>query len=232
MRMKKSIVLVPLIVIMVLVCTSPLMAAEGVFKEVSGKVEYQLPGGSWRKASVGVTVPVGARISTGFNSEASIELKSTLLKVRSLTRMSIEELVEEEGVISTDLNLKVGRVRAEVKSTQGIRHDFRLRSPYSTAAVKGTLFEYDGVNIIVYDGTVRYSNVYNIGGNVSGGENSSTDGGDDPLLGAAARKRSMRVVFDTLPDFQPLDDLLVLPGDGGSPDGVEYGSIGGTVSFE
>jgi len=221
-----------MIVIVILTFSSALFAADGVFKEVSGKVEYQLPGESWKKATVGVSVPVGARISTGFNSNARIEIESAVLKVRPLTRMSIEELVQEEGTISTDLNLKVGRVRAEVKSTEGIRHNFRLRSPYSTAAVKGTLFEYDGVNIVVYDGTVRYTNVYNIGGNVSGGENSSTDGEGNPLLGAAGRRKSMAVNFRTLPDFQPLDQLLVEPGESGSPDGVEYGSIGGTVSFE
>ena len=43
--------------------------------------------------------------------------------------MELEELIEKEGTISTGLNLRVGKIRAEVKTTEGLRQDFRLTSP-------------------------------------------------------------------------------------------------------
>ena len=154
MRRRNNMMMRAVMILLLIFCFSmPLFGADGVFREVSGKVEYRLGGEGWSNAAIGVSVPSGAQISTGFNSKASLEIESAILKIRPLTRMSIEELVEKEGVVSTNLHLKVGRIRAEVQSAEDLRHDFRVRSALSTAAVKGTSFEYDGVNVKVFDGT-------------------------------------------------------------------------------
>ncbi|MDZ7793084.1 MAG: FecR domain-containing protein [Spirochaetia bacterium] len=194
--------------------SSMLYAAEGVFTAVTGKVEYRLPGSNWQKAAVGVRVPTGARISTGFNSRASIEIEEAVLHVDALTRMRIDELVKKEGLISTDINLKVGRIQADVQRTEGLRHNFKLRSAQSTAAVRGTSFIYDGINLAVFDGTVRFSNPFDIGRNVSAGDEATM--GQDGLLRSGI-----------------LDDNFMTPFEGTSSIKVlEYGSVGGTVTFE
>lgn len=220
-----------LTVAVLLLAAPALQASDGEFTSVSGKVEYRLPGGSWQDAEVGAGVPQGTRVSTGFNSEAKIEIESAVLQVKSLTRMSIEELVKKEGLMSTDLQLEVGRIRADVKSTEGLENEFKVRSPLSTAAVKGTSFEFDCVNIRVFGGKVNFTNRYNVGGNVSGGESGSAEGGS-PSTGPGRRERNVMVSLSTLPGFVSDGDSGEVFSGFSSYEGVEYGSIGGTVSFD
>jgi FecR protein len=129
-----------------------------IVKEASGKVEIMSPGGRWKTAAAGMKIETGDFISTGFRSQAVLELGSSQVIVKQLTRMELAELVEKEGTVSTGLNLRVGKIRAEVKTTAGLRQNFRLTSPVSTAAVRGTSFEYDGVNLTVYEGSVVFTN--------------------------------------------------------------------------
>ncbi len=145
--------------VILLVVSSFLFAeVSAVVKEVNGKVEIKSSGGSWRKASAGMKISKGDYISTGFNSQAVLLLGDSQVIVKQLTRMELEKLVEKEGTVSTGLNLRVGRVRAEVKSAKGLKQNFTLKSPISTAAVRGTVFEYDGRNLTVYRGLVAFTN--------------------------------------------------------------------------
>jgi len=129
-----------------------------VVKDISGKVEIKVPGGSWKKASAGMKIEEGYSISTGFRSTAVLELGASQVIVKQLTRMELTELVEKEGTVRTGLNLRVGKIKAHVRTTAGLRQDFRLTSPISTAAVRGTDFEYDGINLKVLEGTVEFTN--------------------------------------------------------------------------
>ena len=156
---------------------------QAVVKEVSGKVEIQAPGKAWIPAVEGMILSKGSTISTSFKSRAVIEVGPSELFITQLTRMKLEELVEKEGVLKTELFLKVGRVRAHVKPVQGVKHDFKLRSPMSTAAVRGTDFEFDGVKLIVFDKSVILTNRLNQRRNVGGGEESETTGKDLPASG-------------------------------------------------
>jgi len=145
--------------VILLVMSSFLFAeVSAVVKEVNGKVEIKSSGGTWKKASAGMKISKGDYISTGFNSQAVLLLGDSQVIVKQLTRMELEKLVEKEGTVSTGLNLRVGRVRAEVKSAKGLKQNFTLKSPISTAAVRGTVFEYDGRNLTVYRGSVAFTN--------------------------------------------------------------------------
>ncbi len=146
-------------VLMILIAAS-LFAADltAVIKEISGKVEVMAPGGSWKKASTGMKINTGDSISTGFRSQAILTLGASQVIVKQLTRMELAELVEKEGTVRTGLNLRVGKIKARVRTTAGLRQNFRLTSPVSTAAVRGTEFEYDGVNLTVYEGSVAFTN--------------------------------------------------------------------------
>ncbi|MCK5153405.1 MAG: FecR domain-containing protein [Spirochaetales bacterium] len=152
--MKKHI----LVILIIFMGTFLFADITAVVKDISGKVEIQVPGGRWKKATEGMKIEEGYMISTGFRSEAVLELGSSQVIVKQLTRMELTELVEKEGTVRTGLNLRVGKIKAEVRTTAGLRQEFRLTSPVSTAAVRGTSFEYDGINLKVLEGSVEFTN--------------------------------------------------------------------------
>ena len=157
---------------------------KAVVKEISGKVEVKSSSESaWRPAKAGMNIGRGYSIATGFNSTAVLELGQSILRVRPLTRMRLEDLVQKEGTVSTDLFLKVGKVKAEVKTASGVPQKFTLKGPVSTAAVRGTDFEFDGFTVRVINGTVVFLNTLGQGRGVSEGEDSSTDGTQPPTSG-------------------------------------------------
>jgi hypothetical protein len=166
---------------------------EAVVKEASGKVEILAPPRGWTAAQVGMAVPLGATVSTGFNSRAVLDLGNAVLTVSPLTRMRIEELIEQEGTVKTDLYLRVGKVRAEVKTAAGLQQDFKLRSPVSTAAVRGTDLGYDGYNVEVYAGNVVYFNLLGQNRSYGAGEGGGGTGYGTPGSGSDGKENESGV---------------------------------------
>ena len=208
-----------LLLIMILTPTLPAQV-RAVVKEVNGKVEVKAQSGSWERARVGMGFSPGTYISTGFNSSALLELGSTLLQVKPLTRMKLEELIQRGDTVSTGLYLRVGRVRAEVKSVKGIRQEFKLKSPLSTAAVRGTEFEYDGVTVKVINGVVYLYNRNGQKRSVAIGEQSSAGGDDPPTTGEQEKSSASEVVPYTAPGGGGSDTTVDGDGNGdGNGDG-------------
>ncbi|MDR3122865.1 MAG: FecR family protein [Treponema sp.] len=108
----------------------------------------------WKRAAPGGFIESNTIISTGLKSSAVIVLGNSRLEVRPLTMLTMEELVQKEGIEETAVYLRTGRVRAEVRPPTGIQVDFRVKSPSVTASVRGTTFEFDGKNLWVGDGRV------------------------------------------------------------------------------
>lgn len=189
-----------IIVILMLILISSGLFAEisAIISEVSGKVEIKAPGGTWKKAEEGIAISKGYIISTGFRAEAVINIGPSKLIVKQLTRMELEELIEKEGTISTSLNLRVGKIRAEVRTTAGLRQNFRLTSPVSTAAVRGTSFEYDGVNLYVYEGVVVFTNNRGQTRTVKLGEGSKITGNSLPKTAEEIKKALSDVIPSTV----------------------------------
>ena len=150
--------------------------SQAVIREITGKVEVRPPQAGWLPAREGMILSLGAVISTGFNSRAVLDLGRSVLQVDPLTRLRIDELIEKEGTVQTALFLRVGKVKAEVKSVTGVTQDFKLRSPVSTAAVRGTSLGYDGFSLEVFSGDVYYVNLLSQERSYSSGENGSTQG--------------------------------------------------------
>ena len=170
--MKQGTILVALLLL-----SAMIVAAQAEFTEVNGKVEIRpAGGGSWRAAEVGMTVEDDTMISTGFNATAAIAMGASTVTVEQLTRMVFEEIVERSDSVETRLNLNVGRMSAKVRSSDGRAQDFRVRSPISTAAVRGTEFSYDGEELDVVEGEVLFVNTYGQQRSVSGGQTSTTTG--------------------------------------------------------
>ena len=168
------------IALLLLIGTAHLFAVDAVVRRVEGKVEVKPESGSWSAAEPGQRISRNTFISTGFNSKAVLELGGTTLEVRALTRMQLERIVETNESVDTDLFLEVGKVKAEVKSTEGLRNNFKLRSPVSTAAVRGTTFIFDGYTLWVTEGTVVLRNRIGQPRQVSAGQESTTDGFSPP----------------------------------------------------
>jgi hypothetical protein len=132
-----------------------LSAQEAVFTEVNGKVEYRVPGAAWKPARVGDKVGKGTVVSTGFKSVAELKLGTATITLKPVTRLTLEEIVNSRSGTQTRLYLLAGRVKADVPPQTGQTIDFRVKSPTATASVRGTGFEFDGVNLIVTERAVR-----------------------------------------------------------------------------
>jgi len=153
---------------------------QATVRSFTGKVEILGAQKAWVPVKAGMSLALGTTISTGFNSTAVLELGSSVLQVKPLTRLRLNELVARQGTVTTDLFLQVGKISAEVKSAEGLTQDFKVKSPVSTAAVRGTGFEYDGYELYVFEGTVTYTNLTGQSRSYTPGQQGSTDGYDTP----------------------------------------------------
>ena len=183
--------------ILMIALVLPAFSQNATVERVSGKVEYLRAGGRWAAVSAGDSIPIGATISTGFRSSAVLLVAGSEITVMALTRMSIEDLAETNDSISTSLNLRTGKVRASVRSTSGKSTNFTLRSPVSTAAVRGTDFIFDGYRLQVLEGTVRFLNRLNEAKSVQGGNESETTGDGAPSNPEDNQQNASTVTTDT-----------------------------------
>jgi len=175
-----------LVIALVFTITAVSFAVEARVRSVTGVVSVINSEGSSEPASEGMLLEEGSVISTGFGSRASIEMGGSTLIVNPVSRLTIEELTQVNGTVSTQLFLHLGRVRAEVHSADGLKNDFRLRSTASTASVRGTEFEYDGTNLYVDEGDVALTNLIGQAHSVREGQQSSAYR-FDPIESVTAR---------------------------------------------
>jgi len=129
----------------------------GIIRELSGEVEFKREGSSaFVRASAGDVIALNTLISTGFRSTAIIEVGSSRITVRPLTRLSLAEIQRIENTETVNVNLQSGRVRVDVNPPAGSRTSFSVQSPSSTASVRGTSFDFDTVDISVDKGRVIF----------------------------------------------------------------------------
>ena len=186
--------------IIALVSVSGVAALDATITAVNGKVELrQRAGGPWVAAETGAVVPVGATISTSFNAGATLQVGESELKVKALTRMRIEELISENGIDRSEIDLPVGRVTANVRGSSGNRAEFRVSSPIATASVRGTNFDFDGANLSVSEGIVVLANRFNESVTVAQGEESSAAGDGAPQKPSEAAEQAGSVTVSVGP---------------------------------
>jgi hypothetical protein len=135
-------------------------AAQAKLTDFVGKVEIKPPNGNWTPARKGMTIAAKSMVSTGFKSKVTLELDQSTLFVNQLTRLSIEEIARTQGVITTNINIRAGSLAADIKTGgTDYKHDFKVKSPVSTAAVRGTRIVYDGYELSVTEGTALLFNL-------------------------------------------------------------------------
>jgi hypothetical protein len=175
--MRKTMRGIPVFILLCALCVTAYAQTPGaVIREVSGTVEVQRPDSSaWVPASPGMAIEKAARISTGFRSSAVVALGGAVITVRPLTRLTLEEIAGGPGAQEAGIYLRAGRVRAEVTPPGGGRMDFSVRSPMVTASVRGTVFEFDTVNLRVDEGRVQYAGRNGSLAAVRAGEQSTVD---------------------------------------------------------
>jgi len=200
-----------------IVLIGPSWAETAVFREIKGKVEYQAQGDEWLPAKVGLAVPVGTAISTGFKSTTAIEILGSVVFVKPLTRIVIDELARNSAGTKTALTLLSGKVKAEVKpSSTTSETEFSVKGPTATASVRGTGFEFDGENLLVNHGEVKLANQWNINRSVQGGEFSSVGKGasvsapipvkpaEKQVITAGGGQQEVEALFQETPSTGPL----------------------------
>jgi hypothetical protein len=145
-------------------------------RDLSGTVELKAPGTSaWVAAQRGARIYKDTTISTGFKSTALIAVGNSTILVRALTRLTLAELQSSQGNEEVRIELQTGRIRTEVNPPVGNRTSFVVRSPTATASVRGTSFDFDGVNLKVDEGTVHVAGGDGLGAYVGPGHEAISD---------------------------------------------------------
>jgi hypothetical protein len=143
------------LVFLLLTGAALLGAQTAVIREINGTVEVKNPGApEWETAKAGQLLYPASLISTGFKSTALLGIGNSDITVRSLTRLSLEEILAAQNGERITLNLRAGRIRADVRPPAGGTINFTVQSPMATAAVRGTIFDFDGIRLQVEDGRV------------------------------------------------------------------------------
>ena len=138
-------------------------AQNGVLRELSGTVELKNAGSSsFVAANVGDQVAQDTIISTGFKSTALVEIGSTQIAVRPLTRLTLTEIRSSSGAETLNVNLAAGRVKVDVNPPAGTRASTSVTSPSATASVRGTSLLMDLLNCRTLEGTVDYKQLQGI----------------------------------------------------------------------
>ena len=131
--------------------------AKIILNDIKGKVEVkQFNAANWTPAQDGMVITTLTTVSTGFDSSVTITMDKNTLFVKPLTRMTVDKLVEDQGTVSTNCYLRVGTVKASIKSAEGVKQDFKVQSPYSTASVRGTVFEDNCLTLTTLEGLVEF----------------------------------------------------------------------------
>ena len=153
--MKKSILILFFILTAFSVSAADNISA--VIRELSGTVELKAAGAqSFVQAKPGDRLRENTVISTGFKSTALVEVGSTIITVRPLTRLTLTEIHSAAGTETLNVNLQAGRLRVDVNPPSGTRAAMSVTSPIATASVRGTSVEIDLRNIHVYKGRVSF----------------------------------------------------------------------------
>ena len=131
---------------------------QAVIREMTGTVEMKRNGSAdWIPAKVGDRVETATIVSTGFKSTAILDVGSSTLMVRPLTRLSLEALLlDQDNVETINIGLRAGRIQVNVTPPPGSRTNYTVQTPVATASVRGTVFSVDPVSIRVIEGVVKY----------------------------------------------------------------------------
>jgi hypothetical protein len=136
-----------------------------VVVEVTDDALVSLQGKDWKDVRVGQVLTWGDEITTGIESGITVLMPNrSKIDINELTSLKIGSLFRESDVLKTRLLLKIGELEAVVKPKTTTYSDFSVRTPVSTASVRGTYFgvHHDSTTMLttvsVSEGQVMVSN--------------------------------------------------------------------------
>lgn len=132
----------------------PLFAENAKVTFVKGKVEV-LKDSKWEPVTIGQEIAENSVLSTGFNSEARIQYKGTVMGLGPLTRITLEKLAETGKKEIVNVYLNTGSVRSKVTHPRDKRVSQTVRNAISVCSVRGTDYVFfDSGKVICFSGAV------------------------------------------------------------------------------
>lgn len=140
--------------------------------KVERKVEISRNEGAWEPASQGMKLLPGDRIHTGFKAVCGVSFPDgSSLEVKPMSLVLLQKLQDGDGGrLKSRVWLRLGEVSASVNKSSGSAADFNVKTPTSTASVRGTRINricyHSGVGTIVEMGSHGLLSVGNPRGRV------------------------------------------------------------------
>jgi hypothetical protein len=120
---------------------------------LSRKVEVQQNETTWFPASDSVKLKEGDKIHTGWKAGAKLTFPDgSTIVLKPMSLLLIQSLKSgPDGKLTVRVWLPLGEVSATVNRSRGSAADFEVKTPTTTASVRGTIFSvlYDGAMTIV-----------------------------------------------------------------------------------
>jgi len=121
---------------------------------VKGKVEVNRKD-AWVTLNVGDKVSESEMISTGFQSEAKVKYKDSVMQLGAMSRVTLSKLSQDSTKDVVDVYLNTGAVRSKVNHSADKKVSYTVRNPVAVASVRGTDFiSFDDGSVICFTGAV------------------------------------------------------------------------------
>ncbi|MEM1165234.1 MAG: hypothetical protein AAGI30_02980 [Planctomycetota bacterium] len=207
---------------------------DAVVTAVNGSVRVTAPGGVEQVAQVGMVLPEGTVIQTGFRSLLVADAGGQELRFRRMGRFELSTAAktrdaEGEATDRVQVDIDYGRFEFDLEEI-GAKNDLRVRTPEAVLAATGTAgiadVGADGSQFVGLEDTFVTENAYGVTQNVTPGDSTeTTPGGETQTTTGSKEQDSTNITSDTnsLNDSE-LDAIDRTTGGG------EAGSAGGAES--
>jgi hypothetical protein len=197
-----------------------------VFIDVNGQVQWRADDKSpWTNAAVNDVIKSGVEVRTGIRARAAIRVgRNATILMDGGTNVSIPTVMQEGEVLKTTASVRSGRADFKVDRV-GLTNDFRVVTPSTTLAVRGTEFavatgalkqlEIVGAKTNVINAIELKYALNNQTVQLSGGATSSTGvqnpvhaalvSAAPPTIGTAPKSDDKEVVKDAVSGPAPVD---------------------------
>ncbi len=116
---------------------------QAALKTVHGSVQWRESGGTWKTASTGQALPVGAELQTGALASATLELANgTQLRVHPGSTLVLDTISLYANGLMADTRVRLLQGQTEITDNPGRRtqQNLRVLTPSAQAVVRGTVF--------------------------------------------------------------------------------------------
>jgi len=223
---------------------------QAIFMDVAGKVRWRPSADAeWRDARMNDIVDAGSEVRTGLRSRATLRVgRNATVLVDSGTTFEVPEVVEDGAQLRTTASVRTGRVDFKVDKIDGFANDFKVVTPQTTLAVRGTGFSLATGPLQGFEVTGARSNMMNaielkyVAQNLTyfvSGEGRSTSERQDPVQNAWVSTVGPPPVVGALVNNQQLVQQVAQGTAGNAPTNPQqfqqiaaaeaYGEAGGAI---